>query len=99
MQDVARLHVAALVDPDVKNERLFAVGGTKSLNQILGYFRSHYPTKTFLDDFAAGTAGSQVDRSTVVEAGRAEEVLKRVNGGVGWKGLEDSIIENVADLA
>lgn len=99
MQDVAKLHVAALVDADVKNERLFAVGGTKSVNQILSCFRSHFPEKTFLDDFAAGTAGSQVDRSTIVEAGRAEEVLKRINGGVGWKGLEDSIIENVADLA
>ena len=39
VQDTARLHVIALVNPSVKDERVFAFAGPFDFNDILGVLR------------------------------------------------------------
>ena len=85
VQDTARLHVAALIYPDVKEERLFAWAHPFNWNDFLAIFRTLYPERKFIDDIE----GLGKDLSTV-ENGRAEEILKRI-GKRGWVGMEETL--------
>jgi len=40
VKDTARIHVAALLEPDVQHERLWAAAAPLSLNEVLGILRS-----------------------------------------------------------
>jgi nucleoside-diphosphate-sugar epimerase len=85
VQDNARVHVAALIYPDVQNERLFAFAAPYTWNDILAIFRKLYPGHKFIDDIP--NIGK--DLSTVANK-RAEELVKRF-GRPGWSSLEESI--------
>ncbi|KAH7321482.1 hypothetical protein BKA65DRAFT_512273 [Rhexocercosporidium sp. MPI-PUGE-AT-0058] len=83
--DCARLHVGALLDPSVENQRLFGYAEPYTWNEILGVFRSMYPDRKFMDDLP--DAGR--DLSTVTNE-RAAEVLRKF-GMPGFTTLEESI--------
>jgi nucleoside-diphosphate-sugar epimerase len=85
IQDNARVHVAALIFKDVKNERLFSFAYPYTWNDILAVFRKLYPQRKFIDDLK--NVGR--DLSNVSNA-RAEELVKRF-GQPGWTSLEDSV--------
>ncbi|KAL8763274.1 MAG: hypothetical protein Q9203_007427 [Teloschistes exilis] len=89
VRDTARLHVAAMIDPDVVDERILAYAYPYNFNDILAILRESYPAKEFPADLegVGKVTGS-------VENGPGAELLKRF-GQSGWTGLEESVRENV----
>jgi hypothetical protein len=87
--DNAKLHVAVLIHPSVENERLLGYAEPWNWNDVLKIFRGMFPDKTFLEDMDLGRDVSIVDN------GRALELLKEVYGMEKWTGLEESVKANV----
>jgi len=85
VQDNARLHVGALVLPEIREERLFAFAHPFNWNDILAIFRRLYPDRSFVEDFP--DLGR--DMSKVANA-KAETILAHF-GQQGWTSLEDSV--------
>lgn len=94
MQDTARLHVAALTDPDIKNERLFDFAEPFNWNDILRVLRKLRPDHKFSPDMEDNVT----DESVVEQHGRAEEILKRNFGVKGFAGLEETLEANIKHL-
>ncbi|KFY24850.1 hypothetical protein V493_04994 [Pseudogymnoascus sp. VKM F-4281 (FW-2241)] len=90
--DTGRLHVAALVNTQVKNERIWGFAQPFTWNGILAILRRLYPGKTLPEDLLA----SEVSRMSVPNK-RGEQLLKEMFNN-GWVSLEDSVKENVAGL-
>jgi nucleoside-diphosphate-sugar epimerase len=85
VQDDARLHVAALLLPEVKDERVFGFAATFTYNELLAVFRKAAPEHKFPEDL------KQDDKHlATVPNSRAEELLKKV-GRKGWMSLEESV--------
>lgn len=84
VQDDARLHVAALLLPDVKGERVFAFADVFNINDELAAWRKIKPDKKFIE----GGADEPVHMAKVPND-RAEELLREV-GRKGWVSLEQS---------
>ena len=92
VKDTARLHVAALIDPEVENERILGFAYPFKCNDILACLRRLYPDREFPHDIEDDSMDlSKVDNR------RGEELLKKF-GRPGWTGLEESIRENTACL-
>ena len=89
VQDNARVHVGALIGPDVKNERLFAFAHPYNWNDILAIFRELYPEQKFISDYP--NLGRDLSK---VANERAEELVKRF-GRPGWTSLKDSVKDAV----
>ena len=89
VKDVARLHVAALVEPDVQRERLFAFAEPFNYNDVMRTLRKLDPKRKIPGDIEDDSR----DFSTV-DTKRSVELLKRM-GRDGFTGLEDSVRENV----
>ncbi|KIY03615.1 uncharacterized protein Z520_00306 [Fonsecaea multimorphosa CBS 102226] len=93
VQDNARIHVGALICPDVLGERLFAFAYPFNWNDILAVYRKLYPEHKFLDDLPdLGRDLSKISNE------RAEEIVKRF-GRPGWTNLEDTIRDTTKDWA
>lgn len=92
VQDTARLHVAALIDPSCAGQRIFAFAEPFNCNDLLGLFRKHYPNHSFLQD----QEGLARDLSEIPNQDAAE--LLRKHHGKGWTGLEDSLIQTFANV-
>jgi len=90
--DTALLHVAALLDPEVQNERIMAFAERYSWNDILAVLRKLEPGKTFPEDLE----GCPRDLMEVPNQ-RGAELLRRL-GRSGWTGLEESVRENLKHL-
>lgn len=93
VQDTARVHVAALLYPDVNSERLFAWAYPYNWNDILAILRKLYPEQEFMQDMP--DLGRDLSK---VANDRAEELVKRF-GRPGWTSLEDSIRDATAGWA
>lgn len=93
MEDTALIHVAALTRPDLDRQRIFAFAGEFNWNTLLQALRKLYPERTFYED----REGLGHDLSTIVEAPKAEQILRDISGR-GWKSLEESLKENLEDL-
>ena len=92
VKDTARLHVAALLDPDVQNERILAFAYPFNWNDILAVLRKIYPDKKFLKDIENAPRDlSRLDNS------RGASLLKAF-GRPGFTGLEETVRENTAGL-
>lgn len=85
VKDVARLHVAGLVEDDVQNERLLAYGEKFNFNDLMRLLRKLGPDRKIPRDIEDQSR----DLSTVDRA-RSIELLKRM-GRSGFTGLEESI--------
>ncbi|KAM0425855.1 hypothetical protein ACHAPT_008793 [Fusarium lateritium] len=92
VQDTARLHVAAAILSEVKDERIFAYAGRFNWDKVLALLRQAVPGKVFPDDFSGGD-----DPHDIQGRERAEDLL-RVLGCPGWTSLEKAILENIEDL-
>lgn len=86
VQDCARLHVAALLHPDVQNERIFGYAYPKNWTNTIEILRKLYPERTFPDP----PQNEGEDRANVVGKPRAESLLKWL-GRDGWTSYETSI--------
>ncbi|QSZ35687.1 hypothetical protein DSL72_006809 [Monilinia vaccinii-corymbosi] len=91
VQDTARLHVSALIDTDVQNERLFAFAEPFNNNILLRTFRKIRPDAKILDDFHDDSIN---DLSKVTNE-RAAELLRRDFGRPGFTSLEDCLANNL----
>ena len=92
-KDIARLYAAALLLPGVEGERLLGYAKPFSQTEILDILRKIEPGKRFPD----GPEGEGRDLS-VVDNARSEELVRRLTGGKGWVGLEETVRENVRHL-
>lgn len=92
VRDTARLHVAALTQPDVQNERIFAFSKPFNWNDILALLRELRPDHIFPEDIE----GLGRDMSTV-STEREELLLKRM-GRKGFVGLRECLEDSVAAL-
>ncbi|KAK4233776.1 hypothetical protein C8A03DRAFT_47757 [Achaetomium macrosporum] len=93
VQDNARLHVAALIHPDVRGERIFAYAAPYTWRGVQRAIQKLQPNKVFPRDFVE----AQLDKSEIIPAARAEALLKDL-GRLGWTSLEESIRMNIVDL-
>jgi hypothetical protein len=92
VKDTARLHLAALVDPKVENERILAFAQPVSYNKNLACLRRMYSKKRFPEEIEDDSKYlSKLDNS------RGAELLRKF-GRPGFTGLEETIRENVAGL-
>lgn len=87
--DTARLHVAALTDPEVKHERIFAFGEKFNWDEVLRVGRKLRPEVQWPEE-----GDRRRDLSEIVERGRAEGILRR-NFGEGFRGLEVTLGEQL----
>lgn len=85
VEDTALLHVAALSQPDVKNERILGIAYKFCYNDVLAIWRKLYPERKFQDDV------EEILDMGSVENERAEELLKRVKNGEGWTKLDKTM--------
>lgn len=89
VKDVGRLHVAALVEPDVHNERLFAFSQPYSYNEVMSVLRKLGPGRNIpknIDDESRDLS--------IIDTKRSIELLQRM-GRPGFTSMEESIKENV----
>ncbi|KAL6717787.1 hypothetical protein ACLMJK_003872 [Lecanora helva] len=92
VKDTARLHVAALLNPGVENERILAFAFPFNWNDILACLRNLYPDRKFADDIKDAPR----DLSTL-DNSRGVELLKAF-GQSGWTSMEESIRQNTMNL-
>lgn len=94
VHDVAVIHVAAILDPDVKYERIFAWSIPFNWNDVLTIMRKLRPGHKFVDDLPDMEKLS----ITVNDHGSALMLLKKWTGQDGWTPLEKGIQDNLAGL-
>jgi nucleoside-diphosphate-sugar epimerase len=94
VRDTAKLHIAALVDPNTSNERLWGFAEPYNWNSVLAILRKLWPQKKFIDDLQdLGWDETVVPREGAVKA------LKDVFGQDGFVGLETSLKDAGYDRA
>ena len=95
VRDVARLHVAALLDPSVNNERIFGLAHTFNWTEVYGVLRKLRPNNKKIPQ---DPENEGQDITVVKPRDRAEGLLKSFFGRPGWTTLEESIKAGIADL-
>ncbi|KAK3687981.1 hypothetical protein B0T22DRAFT_498222 [Podospora appendiculata] len=91
VKDVALLHLAAILDPSVKNARLQAWGHACNWNDMLTILRKLCPTHEFVPDLPNL---QQLNLST--DFSQPFALLERWAGQDGWRALDETIAENVS---
>ncbi|KAF2249997.1 NAD(P)-binding protein [Trematosphaeria pertusa] len=86
VEDVALLHVAALSQPDVENERLMAFAGKFTWNEVLGALRKFAPERSWPERIEEPPA----DQASV-DIGSSAELLKRLGKKDGFASLEEAV--------
>jgi hypothetical protein len=95
VKDVALIHVAAVLDPDVKNARLQCWGHSAHWNEILAILRKLRPQKDFVGDYPElHHIRVSVDQT---ESFALMKKWSNDSGKNGWTALEDSIVENITN--
>ncbi|KAJ4244729.1 hypothetical protein NW762_014304 [Fusarium torreyae] len=92
VQDSARLHVAATILEDIKDQRIFAYSERFSWDKILAMLREACPGSILPHDFSGGH-----DPHEIVPRDKAEALL-RLLGRPGFIGLEESVKETINGL-
>jgi nucleoside-diphosphate-sugar epimerase len=92
VQDTARLHVAALLDPTCNGERIFAFAAPFNANDVLAALRKLFPQHKFPDD--SPNQGRDITQIPTEDA----EALLTKHYGKGFTGLEESIKETFASI-
>jgi nucleoside-diphosphate-sugar epimerase len=89
VKDVGRLHVAALVEPDVQNERLLAFSEPYTYNEVMSMLRKLGPDRNIPKD-----KDDESKDLSIIDTKRSIELLQRM-GRPGFTGMEESIKENI----
>ncbi|CAG9990428.1 unnamed protein product [Clonostachys byssicola] len=93
VKDCALLHVASVLDPEVKNARLPAWGEYCNWNDMLDIMRRLFPERKFMDDLPGL---SKVDVTT--DYTQAFALLEKWAGQNGWKTLEETIVDSLPNI-
>ncbi|EON63476.1 hypothetical protein W97_02704 [Coniosporium apollinis CBS 100218] len=94
VRDTARLHVLALLHPDVKNERIFGFAGSFNWDDVYAVLRQMFPER----DFPEPDPNAPRDTNKILPAGRAEGLLREM-GRPGWVGLEETVRASLEGVA
>jgi hypothetical protein len=94
VRDTARLHVAPLIDPEIKNERLFAFNEVYDWEQVLGILHELRPEWINKEVFKE----SRKNLGIVERRQRTEEILRKDFGQPGLTSMKDSIEANIAHI-
>ncbi|KAK0649270.1 hypothetical protein B0T16DRAFT_428092 [Cercophora newfieldiana] len=89
VKDVALLHLAAALDPDVTGERIHAWGQHCTWNEALGLMRKLFPNHKFIDDFSDASYSLTTDLTIPLA------LLKKWGNQDGWIPLEQSFLDNM----
>ncbi|KAM0260070.1 hypothetical protein ACHAQJ_002994 [Trichoderma viride] len=90
VKDVALLHVAAALDPEVSGARIQAWSNNINWDDALAIMRDLYPKEKFIDDFANGARLSITTDST-----QPLSLLKKWGNQDGWKTLRETIADTL----
>ncbi len=90
--DCTRLHLIALIDGSLQNERVLAFNVPFNWNVILENFRELFPTRTF-----PGNRPQESDLSEV-DNGLGAKLLEKWYGQKGYTELKESVRQNVEGL-
>ncbi|KAK4447828.1 hypothetical protein QBC34DRAFT_486082 [Podospora aff. communis PSN243] len=90
VKDVALLHLAAALDPDVKSERIQAWGRHQTWNEALALLRKLFPNHKFVDDFVNPPSYSITADLTLPLA-----LLKKWGGQSDWRPIEETYLDNL----
>ena len=88
VEDTARLHVIAVLDPNVKSERLFACAGPIRWDDVVQILRKLQPHNSAIPD---ATKDAVKEKFDIVPSRRAEQLLRDFYGQPGWTTLEESL--------
>lgn len=95
VHDIALLHVATALDPDVKNERVQAWGTFNNWTTVLQVLHKLYP-----DQRLAAEAPDQVSEVTITtDMSLALHLLKKWGGQDGFRPLEVMIKDTIDPVA
>lgn len=87
VRDTARLHIAGLIDPEVRNECLFAFAEPYSWKKVLGLLKEIRPNHTW----PAEVRDQGEDLAVVQDRPKMEDILLRNFGVQGFTGLRDML--------
>lgn len=93
MEDVARLHIAALLDPNIQSERIFGTAAKFRWTDVIAIMRRLRPNNPNIPD-APNDIQCPFDYAL---APRAEQILLGFSGS-SWVSLEDSLEQSIVDL-
>ncbi|KAL1894017.1 hypothetical protein Sste5346_006159 [Sporothrix stenoceras] len=93
--DCARLHVAALLNPSVHHERLFAYAAAFNWTNVIGVLKTLRPDYA---GFPEPPPDEGRDYTIVAGQKRAETLLKTTFGQNGWTPLEQSLADGIEGL-
>ncbi len=93
--DVARLHVAALLSPSLRFDRIFAFAAPQNWTEIVKILRKLRPNNTLIPQEPENEGR---DMSEVIPSKRAESILKTFFNRPGWVGLEESINDGISGM-
>ncbi|KAJ5781276.1 hypothetical protein N7457_006436 [Penicillium paradoxum] len=88
--DIARLHAAALLDPNTVSRRLFGFAAPVNLTEMIGVLRKLRPDNTLIPDPPVDEGH---DLSEIIPAKEAENLLREFCGRKGWTSMQDSIAQ------
>lgn len=90
VKDVALLHVAALLDPEVKGARLQTWGINSNWNDLLAILRELRPQRQFIPDYdGPGYLTITADQSKPIA------LLKKWAGQEDWKPVKSTVIDTI----
>ncbi|KAJ5425044.1 hypothetical protein N7465_000114 [Penicillium sp. CMV-2018d] len=90
--DIARLHVAALLDANTVSRRLFGFAASVNLTDLISVVRKLRPNNTLIPEPPVDDGR---DLSKVIPAKEAERLLREFCGREGWTSLEESIAQGL----
>ncbi|CEJ93158.1 hypothetical protein VHEMI08768 [[Torrubiella] hemipterigena] len=93
VEDTARLHVAALLHPSIRDERIFAYAAPYTWRGMQDILRELYPERDFVE-----VPEASLDESVIVQREVAEGYLQMM-GRDGWTGLKDCVRMNTEHLS
>jgi hypothetical protein len=92
VQDTARLHVLALLDPKVQSSRLFPFAHALNWTDIIGILRKSQPDNDKIPDPPENEGR---DLSFIKPRKRAEQLLQSFFGRPGWTPVEETFAASV----
>ncbi|KFY46762.1 hypothetical protein V494_00342 [Pseudogymnoascus sp. VKM F-4513 (FW-928)] len=93
VKDVALLHVAAALDPEVNGARLQAWAEYCNWNDVLTILRRLYPQRKFTDDLPV-----HPPLTVTTDFSQPLALLKKWGNQDGWKTLEETVADNMKNI-
>lgn len=94
-RDVALLHLAALLEPDVAGERILAYAEPYNFSSLVDTLHRIDPERKYAEKPAEGQESRDL---SVVDTNRGKELLRRYGRVEGFDGLEATLRDQLAHV-